>query len=185
MHRIALLPFVAAVLLAGCPSDDGGTCGPADAPTTLAVMPDTGVTFAYGSFTAMDNGDCPDPTAPSVRSLTVFASSATGDTLALCIARPDKLAGGLAVTSDTTSDGVQLVTAKGTANGCDYKLDFAAGSTGTVGGAGVCKNGQDAAGFALDLDIHATMDKTCGAGPTTMIPVAISGSVAVTFAPAS
>jgi hypothetical protein len=183
MQRIAL---AASILLAGCPGDDTSTtCGPGDAGPSLIVAPEAGASFAYGGFTAHDNGDCPDPSAPTVRSLTLFGSSPSGDTFALCIARPDKLAGGLAVQSDTTTDGVQLVTMKGTANGCSYKLDFAAGSSGTLTGSGVCMAGLDAGGFAIDVDVAATLDKTCGTDPATMLPVAISGTVAVAFVPAS
>src|SRR6201986_753635 len=98
MMRAGGIAMAVVFVVAGCGDDAQQTCGPgSDVGDTLTVTPEAGVSFAYTQFTAHDNGDCPDPTAPAVRSLTLFGADPSGDTIALCIARPDQLEAGLAV----------------------------------------------------------------------------------------
>jgi hypothetical protein len=133
--------------------------------------------LTYGSLVAHPNHDCPDPMAPAgVEALTIESVQTDGTGLfTLCIARPDKLAAGLALGTD-----VKVVDAAGTTAGCSYVQDGSVAPTGTVKGTGVCKNGQDAGGFALDIDGTIGLSSMCGttAGKVT---ATVSGTVAIGF----
>jgi hypothetical protein len=133
------------------------------------------VTLTYGGLAAGANNDCPDPMAPAgVVSLTIESMQTNGTgLLTLCIKRPDKLAAGLALGTD-----VKVVDITGSGGGCSFLQDTATPATGTAKSAGECKNGSDAAGFALTLDGTISLSRTCGS-TTDKVSATIAGTVAV------
>lgn len=161
------------LLLASC-SDPA--CGPGSAAAVFTVSNGSDVMLTYGSLLSMANNDCPDPAAPSgVVSLTINGTQ-TGDTplITFCIPRPDNLA----KASGQFGTDVKVVDFNGTANSCTLTLDTLAPPSGTVAADGMCKNGQDKAGYALGFNAHLVLDRSC-AGTNDMVPVTISGTVAV------
>jgi hypothetical protein len=177
-QRSAFLSVTSALLVGGCssgPAKPDAFCGPGGASTSGLVASGTGFTLTFGNLTAGANNDCPDPAAPAgVVSLTIFAHQTDGTGLVtLCVKRPDKLAGGLALDTD-----VEVVDANGTAGGCTFSIDRTTPPTGTASSTGECNGGTGQAGFALTVDGTMQLTRTCGA---TMDSVAATfqGTVAV------
>ena len=150
-------------VLAGCPSD-GPAVGPKAHPHGITASNGSDITLTFGALSSLAGNDCPDPDAPAgVVSLSI-EGTLVGDTgrITFCIPRPDLLADGRALgTTSTWRDAV--VDFRGAANGCTFARDTAKPPTGTGTGTGVCKNGTDAAGFALEVAGTVHVKRTCGA----------------------
>lgn len=164
-------------LAAGCSSEDE-RCGPEGAPAGDLVVADTagaGVTLRYANLAARANNDCPDPAAPAgVISLTLSATAVGGTApLTFCVPRPDLLTGARALATD-----VQVIDVIGADATCTYRQLRTSTASGTVTATGVCNNGRDPAGFALDFAGAVTLERTCGATKDTL-PATLTGKVAV------
>jgi hypothetical protein len=169
-----------AVLAGGCSGDS--QCGPMGAPSTGLVAASSTAALTYGNLTSLAGNDCPDPAAPAgVVSLSIEGTQTDGTGLiTLCIPRPDLLdsAPRSLGTSMSMAD-VRIFDLSGTADNCTLTLDATRPPTGTAIGLGVCGNGTDPAGFALDVDGAVSLKRTCGATVDT-VAVTLSGRVAVT-----
>lgn len=158
--NLALVACTAAA--SGC-SDD--SCGPGGAPDTGLVASGDAVTLTYGQLAGELNNDCPAADAPSgVISLTIRGMQTDGTGLVtLCVARPDLLAEqAQALGPDLAGTEVRLVDVKGIANTCSVSIDRTQPVTGRVTSSGLCGNGSDAAGFALEIDGALSLTRTCG-----------------------
>ncbi len=175
LSRTSLLIALGAA--SGC-SDD--SCGPGNAPVTGIVAGDVDVTLTFGNMTSRAGNDCPDNAAPAgVIALTIEGTQTDGTGFfTLCIPRPDLLdkGGTLGVTVSTAD--IRIIDLRGSAGACTYSLDTSRPPTGTGIGTGVCGNGTDKAGFAIELDGAVSLRRTCG---TTIdsLPVKLTGRVAV------
>ncbi len=184
LSTISLL--IALAVASGCSDDASGhpdatTCGPGDAPMVGMVAGDSNVTLTYGNMTSRAGNDCPDSAAPTgVIALTIEGRQTDGTGFfTLCIPRPDLLANGgrtLGVTVSTAD--IRVIDLRGTAGACAYSLDSTKPPTGTGIGTGVCGNGTDHAGFAIELDGAVSLRRTCGA-TIDSLPVRLAGKVAV------
>lgn len=168
------------VLVAGCPSD-GESCGPDDAPAVgITASNGTDVTLTYGNLSSLSGNDCPDPMAPSgVVSLSIEGRQEGGTgLLTFCIPRPDLLKDGRTLGNTSSSGQMRVIDFSATANGCTFDDISAMPPTGKGTGFGVCKNGTDAAGFALEITGTITATRTCGANVDT-VSLTLAGKVAV------
>ena len=144
-------------------------CGAGSAGSSLDMVAGS-ATITYTDIRAGANNDCPDPMAPAgVVSMTI--ERLTPPLITICVPRPDKLNGGLALGTD-----VHLVDAGGSAGSCTYQLDHTMPITGTISSTGLCNNGGSA--FALTIDAMFTELRTCGTQDT--VSATISGTVMVT-----
>jgi hypothetical protein len=172
--------FLLATSLSVAACSDDASCGPGSAAATFAVGNGSDVMLTYGDLTSSANNDCPAADAPSgVVSLTVNATQTGGSSVVtFCIPRPDTLAsaGGQLGTD------VKVVDFNGTADTCTLTLNTLAPPSGTVNADGVCKNGQDKAGYALAFNGHLVLNRSCS-GANDMVPVTLSGTVAVSASP--
>lgn len=138
------------------------------------------ITLTYGNLSSLSGNDCPAADAPSgVISLSIEGTQVGGTGLVtLCIPRPDLLVDGRTLGTTGNMGQLRVIDFSGMANGCTFALDSSMPPTGTGTGTGVCKNGTDAAGFALELTGTINLRRTCGA---TVDPVALTlaGKVAV------
>lgn len=164
----------------GCGDDD---CGPGGASATGLTVSSAEVALAYGGLSALAGNDCPDPDAPAgVVSLSIEGRTADDTGLVtLCIPRPDRLmeAGRTLGLPLSTAD-VQIFDLTGATAGCTYALDTTRPPLGTATGTGVCSNGTDPAGFAIEIDGNVSLRRTCG--PTIdLVAVALAGRVAVSL----
>lgn len=177
--RSLFLSCISLAALASC-SDD--SCGPGDAPKVGLVAGSVDVTLTYGNMTSRAGNDCPDPDAPTgVVSVSIEGeqTDGTGGLITLCVPRPDLLMAGdrkLGLTISTAD--IRIIDLHGSSGSCTYALDSTRPPTGTGGATGVCGNGTDKAGFALELDGAISLRRTCGATVDT-IAVKLTGSVAV------
>jgi hypothetical protein len=141
------------------------------------------VSLAYGGMSALAGNDCPDPDAPAgVVSISIEGRTADATGLVtLCIPRPDRLMerGRTLGTALSTAD-VRIFDLGGTAGGCSYALDSTRPPIGTATGTGVCSDGTDPAGFAIELDGNVSLRRTCGQ-TIDLIAVTLSGRVAVSL----
>lgn len=138
--------------------------------------------LTYGNLTALAGNDCPAADPPAgVVSLSVEGQQTDGTGLiTFCIPRPDLL-----VEGERRNLGVSLSMAEirifdltGTASNCEFKLDATRPPTGFASGIGVCGNGTDAAGFAMDFDAAISLRRTCGTTVDT-VAVTLTGLVSV------
>ena len=169
------------LLLGGCPSD-GDSCGPDDAPTVgLTASNGSDVMLTYGNLSSLSGNDCPDPMAPAgVISLSIEGRQEGGTgLLTFCIPRPDLLKDGRTLGNTASSGQLRVVDFSAAANGCTFEDISAMPPTGKGTGFGVCKNGTDAAGFALELAGTIVVTRTCGANVDT-VSLTLAGKVAVT-----
>jgi hypothetical protein len=177
MWRLLFLSTTSLALAVAACSDDGGSCGPKSAPEFgLVATNGSDVALTYGGLSSSPNHDCPDPNAPmGVEALTVTGplSGGTGF-INFCIPRPDLLA----TTPGRLGFEVKLVDLSSTLNSCQLTLNSAAVPSGTVTADGMCDNGQNKAGYALTVTGNAVLSRDCG-GTIDMVPVALSGTVAV------
>jgi hypothetical protein len=175
----ALAALAALGGLGGCSDDSCGTHG---APATIAVAGDA-VTITYSELTSLAANDCTLPGMPDgVVSISIEGTQIDGNRdgrITLCIPRPDQLNAGMKSvgTAISTAD-VRIIDLHGSFESCTFTLDSATLPTGTGGSEGVCANGTDAAGFALDLDAGVMMKRTCGATIDT-VPAVLRGRVAI------
>ncbi len=176
----SLLVALGAALGAGSGCSDDA-CGPGDAPKVGIVAGDSNITLTYGNMTSRAGNDCPDSAAPSgVVALTIEGTQTEGTGFfTLCIPRPDLLANGgrtLGLTVSTAD--IRIIDLRGASAACTYALDTSRPPTGTGVGTGVCGNGTDKAGFAIELDGAVSLRRTCG---TTVdsLAVRLTGRVAV------
>ena len=167
------------LLVAGCPSD-GERCGPEDAPVEGITATNNDVALTYGNLSSLSGTDCPAPDAPSgVISLSIEGTQVGGTgLLTLCIPRPDLLEDGRALGTTGSMGELRIVDFTAAANGCTFTLESAMPPTGMGVGTGVCKNGTDAAGFALALTGTVHLERTCGATVDT-VALTLGGKVAV------
>jgi hypothetical protein len=166
--------------LGGCPSD-GESCGPEGAPAMPVTASNADVSLTYGNLSSLSGNDCPDPMAPSgVISLSIEGAQVGGTGLiTFCIPRPDLLAAGRTIGSTASMGQLRVVDFSGMANSCTFALDTTMPPAGTAKGTGVCKNGTDAAGFALELNGTINVKRTCGA-TVDNLALTLAGKVAVT-----
>lgn len=176
--RSLFLCSTSAALLGGC-SDD--SCGPGDAPKVGLVAGSVDVTLTFGNMTSRAGNDCPDPSAPAgvvAVSIEGMQSDGTG-LITLCVPRPDLLMDGNRTLGTTISSAdIRIIDLHGSAGNCTYALDSTRPPTGTGVGTGVCNNGVDKAGFALELDGAISLRRTCGSTIDT-VAVQLTGRVAV------
>lgn len=174
-----LVAGLVGVLAAAC-SDDS-QCGPMGAPSTGLIAGSSTATLTFGNMTSLLGNDCPDPAAPAgVVSVSIEGTQTDGTGLVtLCIPRPDLLASEPRSLGTTMSMAdVRIIDLNGTADNCTLTLDVTRPPTGTAIGLGVCGNGDDPAGFALDVDGAVSLKRTCGATVDT-VAVTLTGRVAV------
>lgn len=185
MWRSPFLSSTSLVLLlsgaAGC-SDDN--CGPMGAPPDGLIASSVDVTLTFGMMTSRAGSDCPDPATPDIIAVTVEGRQTDGSGfITLCIPRPDLLEMGNRTLGHTTSNAdIRIIDLDGAANNCTYKIDKTRIPTGKGAGLGVCDNGTNSAGFALDLDGAISLTRTCGATIDT-IGVKLVGKFAVPAEP--
>jgi hypothetical protein len=167
-------------LVAGCPSD-GESCGPEGAPATISASNGSDITLTYTGLSSLSGNDCPDPAAPNgVISLSIEGTQAGGTgRLTFCIPRPDLLADGRTLGTTGNMGQIRVVDFSGMANSCTFTLESTMPPTGTATGTGVCKNGTDPAGFALELNGTVNLKRTCGTTIDT-VAVTLAGKVTVT-----
>ena len=184
MWRSPFLSSTSLVLLlaGGCGDDQ---CGPMGAPPDGLTASSVDVTLTFGQMTSRAGSDCPDLNAPEgVIAVTVEGRQTDGTGfITLCIPRPDLLEMGNRSLGHTTSMAdIRIIDLDGTANNCTYKIDKTRVPTGKGAGIGVCGNGTDSAGFALDLDGAISLTRTCGTTIDT-IGVKLAGKFAVPAEP--
>jgi hypothetical protein len=174
------LSSISLLALAGCPSD-GESCGPDGAPAEGITATSADVSLSYGNLSSLSGNDCPAPDAPSgVISLSIEGMQLGGTgLLTLCIPRPDLLADGRTLGTTGSMGELRIIDFTGMANGCTFALDSAMPPTGMGVGTGVCKNGTDPAGFALELTGTVNLRRTCGA-TIDSVALTLAGKVAVT-----
>ncbi|MDQ3334849.1 MAG: hypothetical protein M4D80_06800 [Myxococcota bacterium] len=167
-------------LVAGCPSD-GESCGPEGAPATISASNGSDITLTYSGLSSLSGNDCPEPNTPAgIVSLSIEGTLASGiGRLTFCIPRPDLLADGRTLGTMGNMGQFRVVDFSGEANGCTFMHKSSMPPSGTAIGTGVCKNGTDAAGFALELNGTVNLTRTCGATEDT-VSVTLAGKVTVT-----
>ena len=172
------------LLLAGCPGDDDGTCGPGGAPASGLTMTVDGETVTYGAFTASVNNDCTIQGA-GVISVSVHGSQdGGGSAFTLCLPRPDLLGAepvALVPSRVPPMDGdrAMVIDASGAlAGGCTVQKDAAGVPSGTATFLGYCSGGEDPAGYAIEVSGTIPLVKTCGADVTN-VSGTLGGRVAV------
>jgi hypothetical protein len=169
------------------PVVDTASCGPGGATDTSMVATGAGASFNFGPFTSSINNDCPVTGAPAgVVSVTLFGNqtNSAGQVIGkvtLCISRPDLLAQSSQslVKEQQGTDGVHLVDLDAMAGSCSYSIATDQPILGTAAATGLCRNGADPAGFALDVHATLTLTRTCDIAVDTL-GVELGGRVAVT-----
>ena len=123
------------------------------------------------------NNDCRDPMAPDgVISLTIDGTQTdAAQIITLCIPRPDLLMVGDPMPIGT---GIRIIDLLGEKDGCTYAFESTRPVTGTVAAIGMCDNGTNDAGYALNFDGNISLRRMCPTMSDT-IAVGISGKVAV------
>ena len=173
-----LVGLVGLVGMTGCGDDE---CGPMGAAKDGLTASASDVTLTFGNLTSRAGSDCPDPDAPSgVIAVTIEGMQTDGTGfITLCIPRPDNLElGNRSLGLTTSMADIRIIDVEGSANNCTYGIDRTRPPTGKGAGLGVCGNGTDKAGFAIDLDGAVSLRRTCG---TTIDTVAVKlvGKIAV------
>lgn len=172
---------VAALGASGCSGDD---CGPGDAPADGVTLTSGAASQTFGGFHSSANNDCPPPGGSGPTSLTVEGHqvdpAVSNRFLTLCLPRPDQIGGDPVALDDDSLVQVIDVMAQDS-DGCRYDLD----RTGELGSAtvalsGFCKDGTDAAGYALSLSGTLPMTRTCGSAGAEPVTMTLAGTVAVT-----
>ena len=175
---LSTISLAALVIGGGCGDDQ---CGPMGAAKDGLVASSTDVTLTFGNMTSRAGSDCPDPDAPAgVIAVTIEGQQTDGQGfITLCIPRPDLLDMGNRTIGLTLSTAdIRIIDLSGMANSCTYNIDKTRPPTGKGAGLGVCSNGTDKAGFAIDLDGAISLRRTCGTTVDT-IGVKLTGKVAV------
>lgn len=169
---------LAGLALAGCGDDE---CGPMGAPKDGLTASASDVTLTFGNLTSRAGSDCPDPDAPAgVIAVTIEGMQTDGTGfITLCIPRPDELELGnrsIGLTQSTAD--IRVIDLTGSANNCTFTVDSTRPPTGKGAGLGVCSNGTDKAGFAIDVDGALSLRRTCGSTIDT-VAVKLVGKIAV------
>ena len=135
--------------------------------------------MTYGNFSGSPNNDCPDPAAPSgVISLTIVGTQSDGTgLLTLCVGRPDLLASQAPAFGPDPGQ-IHVIDFNGTANNCTLKIDKTQPPNGVAASTGMCANGSDAAGFAIEINAVFVFMRTCGSTIDSP-PLTLRGRVAV------
>lgn len=170
--------LASASLLAGCGDDD---CGPGDAPNSGLTAASADGTLSYRDLTWLLGNDCPAPDAPEgVVSMSIEGTQTNGTgRFTVCIPRPDLLdASPRTLGTITSSADVRIVDLGGDHDGCTYAFDASRPPSGTVVALGVCGQGLDPAGFALDFDGAVSLRRTCN-GTEDTVAVTLTGRIAV------
>ncbi len=179
MSRSRYLSITSALLLGATTACCGGdTCGPGSAAPDGLTLTGSGVAVTYAMLTASANNDCPDPAAPAgVVSLTISGTQVGSSfPVTFCVPRPDLLGSGV---RQLGTDVKVVDIGADIGSGCTLSLASATAPSGPVQASGVCGNGTDSAGFALDFENDTvTVKRTCGA-TVDMLTLALSGTVAV------
>ena len=165
-------------LAAGTACCGGDTCGPGSAKADGLTLTGSGVSVTYAGLTASANNDCPDPAAPAgVVSLTISGTQVGSSfPITFCVPRPDLLGSGV---RQLGTDIKVVDVGADIGGGCTLSISSTTAPSGPVQGSGVCGDGTDPAGFALDFESDTvTVKRTCGA-TVDMLTLALSGSVAV------
>ena len=173
----SLFLLATSLVVAAC-SDDA-SCGPGSAAATFSVTNGSDVALTYGGLTSSANNDC-TPAGSGVISLTVNAFQTDNPALVVtfCIRQPDQLA----KAPGQLGTDIEVHDFNGSANGCTLTRDTLAPPSGTVTSDGMCNNGTDKAGYALAFNAHLVLNRNCS-GTNDMVPVTLSGTVAVSVAP--
>jgi hypothetical protein len=168
--------IISAALL-GCSSPAPERCGPGSDATEFGLATGSAAAASYGDLVAMQNNDCPDPSAPSgIVSLTLLGTEQGGGGIVnLCIPRPDLLAHGEEPLGSGAAR-VELTDLTGSSNSCSFSLDTSQPITGTVTADGLC--GEGSAGFSLTVSGSLTVSRHCGSA-TDSVPISLGGSVIV------
>jgi hypothetical protein len=180
MWRSLFLSITSVVFLGGASCSDD-ECGPMGAPKDGLAASSTEVTLSYANLTSRAGSDCPDPDAPEgVIAVTIEGMQTDGTGfITLCIPRPDLLELGNRSLGHTLSTAdIRIIDVVGSSNNCTYNIDKTRPPTGKGAGIGVCSNGTDKAGFAIDIDGAISLRRTCGA-TTDTVAVKLSGKIAV------
>jgi hypothetical protein len=188
MSHLRFLSTTSIVLVAGVATVTGcsdNSCGPGGAPDSGIIASSDMVTLTYGLFAGSLNNDCPAAGAPSgVVSMTIIGhqadsvlSNSTG-LLTLCVARPDLLAKQAQMLGVDAGAQVRVVDLGGDANSCSFAIDKNQPATGNATSSGLCGNGSDAAGFAIELNGSLTLTRTCGTAVDS-VQITLHGKVAV------
>lgn len=140
------------------------------------------VVLTYGNLSALAGNDCPAADAPAgVVSLSIEGTQTdgSGGLITLCVPRPDLLVdGNRSIGGSLSMADVRIFDLSGSYNNCTFTLDSTRPPTGKAAGIGVCGNGTDPSGFALDIDGAVSLRRTCGA-TVDSVSVTLVGKVAV------
>jgi len=185
LHFLSTTSIVLVAIVAAATGCSDNSCGPGGAPDSGLVASSDMVTLTYGNLASSLNNDCPAVNQPTgVFSMTIIGhqagsvlSTSTG-LLTLCIARPDLLAKQAQMLGTDAGAPVRVVDLSGDANGCSFTVDKTQPTTGNATSRGLCGNGSDAAGFAIELTGSLTLNRTCGT-TSDSIQVTLHGKVAV------
>lgn len=177
---LALGLALAQVACAGCGDD---TCGPMGASSTGLTVSAANVELVYENLTSLAGNDCPDPDAPEgVISISIegHQKGHPERLMTFCLPRMDLFTPGSGhnIGVSMSNADVQIFDLFGEDENCTYAFDRSQPPLGNVGGIGVCGNGDDSAGFALDFDANLTLRRTCGA-TIDSVPVQLTGTIAV------
>jgi len=172
-HKVLFL--CSAVLAGGCGED--AVCGaPPDTPTTI-VATIGGSDFILADWKSSPNNDCGEPDGPT--SLTVEGiQQGTSIGLTLCLPRPDKLSETAVDVADTSL--VRIIDIFSEPDpGCTASLDRSSDPIGTVGFPGICGDGANPPGYALNFDLSVPMSVSCGDGAASSESLTLQGLVQV------
>jgi hypothetical protein len=178
------LSITSLAALAGAPGCGDDSCGTGGAPNVGLVASASGVTMTYGNLGGSFNNDCPDPNAPAgVISLSIEGTQTDGQgRITLCISRPDVLAKqSQPIGGDSSGNAVRLVDLAGSANNCMLTL-VSVEAMATATATGLCNNGGNTAGFALEIEGSVQLSRTCGATMDSL-SATLRGRVAVAAPP--
>jgi hypothetical protein len=168
--RLLCLSIISGAL-AGCGGDDCGTKGAPD--NGITAGDGAGIALVFGGLTASANNDCP-PAGSGVTSVTIEGHPTSGSGFfTLCVPHPDRLATSQDLGQDVPgAETIHVVDVSciappcgtGSGSACTYDVDHSKAPTGTAHAEGVCGNGTDPHGFALDIDGTVDLLRCCGGG---------------------
>jgi hypothetical protein len=162
---------------AGCGNE---TCGPSATATVITAATSSG-TAEYSEFTSSPNNDCPNPGSPT--SLTIEGRQVGGPgVIILCVPRPEA-ANETRLTLDYTAGDALLIDFGGSIAGCAVQPNRNVEPELGARASGLCDDGNNAAGYELELSGTFAATETCGSGPSAPITITVGGSVAVTAIP--
>jgi hypothetical protein len=150
------LILVLLAALAGCGGDDD--CGPGETADDTRLELD-GETLGYGGFLASANNDCNPET---LTSLTIVGVQDGGEReIVFCLPSPDLVESGTPIALDDEAMILFVDLFGEDEGGCTLALDRSTPPTGSVTFTGLCGDGVDPAGFAIELDATVELVRTC------------------------